>query len=313
MTMISKSAILVGALVLGPYANTLALSRNQDLQRHRTVATQRRSLLALYGEADGDSEWYAPPPPKKIQPAPKLPWGVVPDVREIRTNDDFLEFLEQDERLCLVKFHALWCKNCQKFNIHFDKFAKERSDWINKATGEVVRQNDLRMASVEHSVARKLCESLGVEKLPCVFLYCKGRKLTEVSVGASKFDQVRDAVERYGSFSPKDREFIAKIQDGGEMINANLLQAAAARSHPSTIETFPSAKDPVAGDALDADHGQQQQEPQDGKLTPEEDRRAKIASLLNTSTARTATMGKKWWTHQTKKGRSPSTVTTSKE
>merc|ERR1712226_306556 len=148
----------------------------------------------------------------------KLPKGVVPNIPEIRSNNDLLEFLKEDDRLCVVKFYASWCKSCQKFNVHYDQLAKEKSDWRNGETGEIIKQNQVRMASVEHSKAKMLCDSLGLERLPTVFLYHKGRKLTEISVGASKFSQVRDAVEQYSTFSTQDKDFAVQMEEGKQLI-----------------------------------------------------------------------------------------------
>ena len=55
-----------------------------------------------------ESEWYVEPPPKRTTAPMKLPKGVVPDVLELESEDELLDFLRQDDRLCLVKVHATW-------------------------------------------------------------------------------------------------------------------------------------------------------------------------------------------------------------
>eukprot|EP00522_Entomoneis_paludosa_P018029 CAMPEP_0172442064 /NCGR_PEP_ID=MMETSP1065-20121228/2543_1 /TAXON_ID=265537 /ORGANISM="Amphiprora paludosa, Strain CCMP125" /LENGTH=280 /DNA_ID=CAMNT_0013191751 /DNA_START=76 /DNA_END=918 /DNA_ORIENTATION=+ len=230
---------------------------------------QKRALSFLSMSREDESEWYvAPPESQNSPPTPKLPIGTKPKISEIRSDVDLQEFLAEDDRLCLVKFYASWCKSCQKFNIHHDKLAKEKSDWVDSSTGKLVKENEMRMASIEYSKCQSLCKSLGVEKLPTVFLYSKGRKLTELSVGASKFGKVRDAIAQYSSFSPMDIDFATTIQEGGEMIKANVLTTTATAQAESS-------------DVV-------------------EERRAKIEALLTTSAAKASSSRKKWWSHQKK-------------
>ena len=64
-------------------------------------------MHTLVRYSEDDSEWYCPPPPKTA--APKIPKGAVPQIREIRSNVELLEFInEDDDRLCVVKFYASW-------------------------------------------------------------------------------------------------------------------------------------------------------------------------------------------------------------
>lgn len=127
------------------------------------------------------------------------------------------------------------CKSCQKFNLHFNKFAREEADWVDAQTGALIQKNNIRVATVEYSVNRQLCDSLGVEKLPTCFLYGNGRKLTEVSVGASKFDKVREAVKQYANFSKEDRDFAATMEAGADLIQESVLS-----STPTEATTAPS-------------------------------------------------------------------------
>mmetsp|Transcript_24467 Transcript_24467/g.56124 ORF Transcript_24467/g.56124 Transcript_24467/m.56124 type:complete len:156 (+) Transcript_24467:119-586(+) len=155
--------------------------------------------------------------------------------------------------------------------MHYEKMGREKADWIDAKSGQLVKRNVIRMASIEYSKNQALCKSLNVEKLPTVFLYSSGRKLAEVSVGASKFNQVREAVAQYSSLSVHDRDFAAQMEEGHKLIQANVLDPeAAASAEEGTTEKARS-----------------------------EERRAKIEALLSTSTAKRTTR-KKWWTHQTK-------------
>lgn len=81
-------------------------------QRPTGAPLPRRSLRSTttsryLGE---ESEWYSPPPePKQTEEeGPKLPRGVTPKVTTIRSKIELEEFLAEDDRLCVVKFHAAW-------------------------------------------------------------------------------------------------------------------------------------------------------------------------------------------------------------
>ena len=68
----------------------------------------------LYYEEE--SEWYSPPPApvtttppeEQVIAAPKLPRGVTPKTTVVQAKIDLEEFLAEDDRLCVVKFHASW-------------------------------------------------------------------------------------------------------------------------------------------------------------------------------------------------------------
>lgn len=59
-----------------------------------------------------DSEWYSPPPEPaqavKDEDRAKLPRRVTAKVSVIRSRSDLEHFLAEDDRLCVVKFHADW-------------------------------------------------------------------------------------------------------------------------------------------------------------------------------------------------------------
>lgn len=198
-------------------------------QRFQTLSNPRAESSMSMVNYDEESEWYVPPADekeKKVNAVPKLPPNAVPEIRVIESKDQLQEFLNQDDRLCLVKFHATWCKSCLRFGLHLDKLAAQKADWVDRRTGQVIQRNQIRIASVEWSQAESLCQSLGITKLPTVQFYARGRKLTEVSAGASNFVKIRDVVDQLSIFSPQELDFVAQMEDGASMIQANLIKSA---------------------------------------------------------------------------------------
>ena len=88
--------------------------QNSVLAPTRVVAVTR-----IYYENE-ESEWYSPPPPPApvkqqeeeeeaaAKPAVKLPRGVTAKTTVVQARADLEEFLAQDDRLCVIKFHAAW-------------------------------------------------------------------------------------------------------------------------------------------------------------------------------------------------------------
>ena len=66
------------------------------------------SSLSMY--LDESSEWYVEPAPRPrtTDVATKLPDGAVARTRTIESKAELLEFLNEDDRLCVIKFHASW-------------------------------------------------------------------------------------------------------------------------------------------------------------------------------------------------------------
>ena len=120
------------------------------------------------------------------------------------------------------------CKSCQKFGHHFKKLAAEKADWVSSQTGHVVKRNTVRIASIEWSKSRALCDSLGITRLPTVQVYSQGKKVSQLAVPASQFSKVRDAVDHLTSLPLSDLGFAAKMEEGEALIQSNILDSRAA-------------------------------------------------------------------------------------
>ena len=119
-----------------------------------------------------------------------------PNIVKIETHQDYLDFLQQDDRLCIVKFFAKWCKSCRRFGVSFRHLASEEGDHIN-INGDTVHLGDVRFAEVEYSQNFKLCKTLKVKKLPTVHYYKRGEgKISELTCKPSQFQLVVDEMNR---------------------------------------------------------------------------------------------------------------------
>lgn len=97
-----------------------------------------------------------------------------PKISTIVKQDGLESFLQADNRLCVIKLYAPFCKACKAFGVKFRKLALERGDRIN-AAGEIVHPGIARFGEIEYSSNIKLCKILNVKKFPTVLIYLGGR------------------------------------------------------------------------------------------------------------------------------------------
>lgn len=119
-----------------------------------------------------------------------------PNVVRLITHEEYVDFIQDDGRVCVVKFYADWCKSCQKFGIKYRHLAHDMGDRVN-IDGEIVHWGNVRFAEVEYTASARLCKSLKVNKLPTVHMYQRGKgKIVDMTCKPSLFHLVVDELYR---------------------------------------------------------------------------------------------------------------------
>lgn len=98
------------------------------------------------------------------------------------------------------RFHASWCKSCQKFGLKFKGLAKHRGDWIGTGINydrQVVREGDVRFASIEIGTNLGMCQHLKVKTLPFVHLYAEGEQLAGFPCGPARFYKLKEQLQYF--------------------------------------------------------------------------------------------------------------------
>jgi len=151
--------------------------------------------------------------------------GFSPKIINVQKTDDFLEFIAGDERLCIVKFYASWCKSCAKFGIRYKKLATKYGDKIDKAD-KVVEPGIVRFAEVEYGRNTSLCRALGIRKLPYIIIYkASVGKIAEFPCGPKYFDErLVSRLNQYLEMSDEELQFEQKMELGNELGNDILSQ-----------------------------------------------------------------------------------------
>jgi hypothetical protein len=118
--------------------------------------------------------------------------------------------------LHLFRFHASWCKSCQKFGVMYKKLALDDGDVTDFKTKELVRQGEVRFAEIEFGANARLCRSLGIKRLPNVHIY-KGAVglVTAFPCGPSKFPLLVEKLESYRAMTDDELSNERKMEEGG--------------------------------------------------------------------------------------------------
>lgn len=133
--------------------------------------------------------------------------------------NDFLKFISEDERLCIIKFRAAWCKSCKKFDVKFHHLANEVADKVDESN-QIVQEGKVRLADVEFGVSRALIKSLGIKKLPYIHMY-KGSKgkLCDFVCGPASFQVL---VNKMNQYLEEGDTFDNIMEAGSELMDEHL-------------------------------------------------------------------------------------------
>ncbi|CAB9500273.1 Thioredoxin-like 2 [Seminavis robusta] len=178
-----------------------------------------------------------------------LPPNVHAPVTVINSPQELAAFLEQDERLCVIKFHAAWCKSCQRFGVKFQGLANQKADWIgnNDDDNTVVQPGPMRFGSIEFGANKDMCRALSIKRLPTVHFYQKGQQLEEFPCGPSKFPRLLATIDYFlnpQSSSSASQLFETTLQEGQQLMSsgevAGVLQEMMAKQAEGTFEQAPA-------------------------------------------------------------------------
>lgn len=118
-----------------------------------------------------------------------------PDICMIEKQSGLDKFLNRDDRMCVIKLYAPYCKACKAFGVKFRKLAIDRGDGVN-AMGQTVRIGDARFGDLEYSSNVKLCKDLAVKAFPTVLIYHNGKRLREVRCKSNAIQQIESEMDQ---------------------------------------------------------------------------------------------------------------------
>jgi thioredoxin-like negative regulator of GroEL len=152
------------------------------------ASTTSRAAAARMTEEE--NEWYTPPP------APVQSTQIPTEITVVNSDEAWRTFLAlDDDRLCVISFHASWCKSCQKFGLLYKSLAHKLGDKRDRKTQNIVERGSVRFASVEWGANTALCRSLGIKRLPTTQIYHAGTLLTSFACAPAKFQTLKDQIK----------------------------------------------------------------------------------------------------------------------
>lgn len=151
----------------------------------------------------------------------------------------------------LVKrFHAAWCKSCQKVGVKFRHLALDVTDIYNNR-GELVSTGKVRMASVEFGANPRLCRSLGVKRLPSMYIY-KGSvgRIAAFPCGPQKFSDLVEKIQHYLELTDEQLKFEKHMDEGGAL--GDQIVSELKQEHYEQVETVLRKKSHTTGSTTDS-------------------------------------------------------------
>ncbi len=116
------------------------------------------------------------------------------NITSIQKKDGLEKFLHEDDRLCVIKFYAPFCKACKAFGKKFRKLAIERGDAIN-TIGEIARHGDARFGEIDFS--SKLVKELGIKKFPTVLIYRGSDMLSQITCKNDAIEKITEEMNNH--------------------------------------------------------------------------------------------------------------------
>jgi thiol-disulfide isomerase/thioredoxin len=112
------------------------------------------------------------------------------------------------------RFHASWCKSCQKVGVKYRQLALDVTDVYDR-DNNLVKTGKVRFATVEFGANPQLCRGLNIKRLPYIHMY-KGSlgKIAEFPCGPLKFPNLVEKLDHFTQLSNEELLFEKEMQDG---------------------------------------------------------------------------------------------------
>ena len=118
------------------------------------------------------------------------------DIASIQRKDGFDKFLQEDDRLVVIKLYAPFCRACKSFNLKFRKLAIDRGDATN-SIGEIARHGDARFGEIDYGSNTKLVKELGIKKFPTVVIYRGSEMLSEITCKHDAIENITAQMDKH--------------------------------------------------------------------------------------------------------------------
>jgi thiol-disulfide isomerase/thioredoxin len=276
MTTTTTTAFAFAPSVLSVSSSSLSSSTNSKsfLQRQPSsslLLQRRRSLVAVSSTAVPTAPAATVTTETPTSSSSFPPANARPVITKITSEAQLTAYLNNngaakdnhDNRVTVLQFHAAWCKSCQKFGRLYHKLAVDHADWerippklsrvamaaaasntdtdSDSVPQEILKEGNVRMASIEFGANSALCRSLGITKLPTVHFYKGPVKLAGFAAGPNKIQMVRDTMEHYIEVSDTELEFENDMQQGEQLVQDAIRMPPSSTATANTVSNEDNA------------------------------------------------------------------------
>jgi hypothetical protein len=97
--------------------------------------------------------------------------------------------------------------------------ASQQGDIMDRTSGELLKQGNVRFAEMEFGANAEFCRSLGIKKLPNIHIYKVPSPgwITGFPCGPSKFTILEETLDRLQSMKDDELQLAKTLEEGSEM------------------------------------------------------------------------------------------------
>mmetsp|Transcript_24068 Transcript_24068/g.37739 ORF Transcript_24068/g.37739 Transcript_24068/m.37739 type:complete len:237 (-) Transcript_24068:183-893(-) len=143
---------------------------------------------------------------------------------KIQHPEDLLDFISEDDRLCVIKVYASWCATCKKFDLRYRKLASKYSDKYTDTTKgakssapSIKQRGKIRFAELQYDkpTNEDLCDSvLGTTSFPYILIYKGGEgKIRGFHCTPAKYPMLVKTVEELLAEEEEEEDGAVGVDD----------------------------------------------------------------------------------------------------
>ena len=159
------------------------------MEQRRSIQSTQLKLFASPTSTNNNDVWV--PPSQQLLKTKST-------IFKIQQPEELLEFISEDDRLCVIKVYASWCAACKKFDLRYRKLASKYGDKYT-ATNATIKEGKIRFAELQYDNPQNtdLCDSvLDTSSFPYILIYKGGKgKVRGFHCTPAKFQLLQNTVE----------------------------------------------------------------------------------------------------------------------
>ena len=181
---------LLLCLIILPRGATPFITSSTGVEQRRSIQSTQHKLLFASPTSTNNNDVWVPPSQQLLK--------TKSTIFKIQQPEELLEFISEDDRLCVIKVYASWCAACKKFDLRYRKLASKYGDKYTTANA-TIKEGKIRFAELQYDNPQNtdLCDSvLDTSSFPYILIYKGGKgKVRGFHCTPAKFQLLQNTVE----------------------------------------------------------------------------------------------------------------------